>query len=270
MKYRSLLASLFLIIATTASAKTIVVSDIDDTLKNAHVLNTEDMVKNSVFTNDQFLGINWVYNQLSLSNPEMRFFYVSSAPQQIMQELHEDFIRGNKFARGGVYLKTDFFSSDFKLVKIRQILKQELPSDVIFVGDNGEIDTLVYEQLRTEFPTMKFTTYIHLAYYSKSSKETGKALVAGQIGFATSLDLLLQLYQQNLIPQNYLQGFLDTFAGVYLKQNENDVRLAIANWMDCRDFSWTVNDSVFAESMLFSQLKQKIVQRCSQGSFSND
>ena len=268
MKYCTLFMSLILVSAV--HAKTILISDIDDTLKNAHVLNTEDMIKRFAFTNDQFLGMNWVYNQLSLSNPEMTFFYVSTAPQQLMQEFHEDFIRGNNFARGGVYLRRDLFSSDFKLQKIRQILKQEMPSKVILVGDNAESDTIFYDRVRAEFPTIEFTTFIHLAYYSKAAEETGKALSHGQIGFATSLDLVLQLYHLNLIPQNYLPGFVATFAGVYLQQVRSDVRLAIASWMDCRDFSWTVNDSVFSGDANFIQAKQKIVQRCSQPAFAND
>ena len=268
MKYCILLFSF--LFATAVYAKTIVISDIDDTLKNSHVLNTGDMVRNSVFTNDQFLGMNWLYNQLSLSNPEMRFFYVSTAPQQLMQEFHADFIRGNHFAPGIILLKKDFFSADFKLVTIRKILKQETPDQVIAVGDNGEKDTLVYAQLKKEFPHIVFSTFIHVAYSTLSMVEAGKSMEEGQTGFATSLDLLLHFYNLNLIPQNYLAGFLHTFAKVYFSQLNGDVRLAIPSWMDCRDFKWSVNDSVFDNDAVFAQAKQRIIQRCSEDSFYND
>jgi len=268
MKYRTLFIALFL--SLSVQAKTIIISDIDDTLKNSHVLSTQDKIKKAIFTHDMFLGINWVLQQLSTGNPEFRFFYVSNALADLMIELHQDFIIGNKFPTGKIYLKDMPFVSEFKIKKMREILNEEKPDQVIAIGDNGEIDTLVYEQLRAEYPLVVFTTYIHLAYFSRAEDEAGKALVPGQIGFATSLDLLLHFYNQKLVPTVYMNSFLNSFAGKYLAQKKGDVRLAIPRWMDCRDFSWSVNDSVFANEAKFLVVKEKILQRCSRPPFGND
>ncbi len=269
---RSWLALLILLASFSAQAKTLVISDIDDTLKNSHVLDVEDAIKKAVFTNDFFFGMNLVLQELQTVDEWVQFDYVSSAPSDLMLGFHAAFVEMNGFPEGNLHLNEDYFAGTFKVDRIREILKRNKPDLVINIGDNGEKDASVYEQIRREFPNIRFITFIHLAYFSKARAQVGVALLPGQIGFVTSWDLMLQMYSQKLIKISRLQAFLKVFAPVYLAENEKKVqaKMAIPQWIDCRNFRWSIEDSVFVESEVYMQVKSKIQKRCSRGAFTND
>jgi hypothetical protein len=263
----------FLSFGISVSAKTLVIADIDDTLKNAHILDTDDMMVRSIETKDVFLGMNWAFQGLKTAQPETAFYYVSAAIEDLMWDLHKGFLKDNQFPKGQLILRKEYFGGDdFKILTIREILKKTKPDLVISVGDNGQKDVEVYEQIRREFPQIRFVTFIHQVYSSRAGDEQGTALASGQIGFATSLDLFLTWHSLNLVPQSQVRVFLSTFAPVYLNENpaRDLLRMAIPAWMDCRDYQWSVNDSVFADMPELVEVKNKISQRCSVPAYQED
>lgn len=248
-----------------AQAKTLLISDIDDTIKNSHVLDKSDSISNAVKTENLVLGMNAVYHATQRAQADIRFYYVSNAPKAIMHGSHSDFLSLNQFPAGFLRLRDGLFQQDFKVTEIRKILKKENPHLVIFVGDNGEKDISIYDQIKKEYPQIRFVTYIRLAYTILNPEDTGTPLRAGQIGFATSLDLMLQLHQQSLVTAADTLSFARTFINVYAYEDEwNDSGTqAIPYWFDCRDFKWTASDSDFGTTVGYINVKNRILHRCS-------
>lgn len=248
-----------------AHAKTILISDIDDTIKISHVLDKTEAVKNAFRTDNVFGGMSSLYRALKLDNPDLKFFYVTNAPKQIMQRYHTEFLIRHSFPKGGLRLRPSLFEDNFKVTEVRKILKTEEPTTVILIGDNGEKDPVVYAQIQKENPQIRFLTYIHIDYYSRASEDRGASLKPGQIAYVTSWDLLLQLRQQAMVTEASANQFLKYFSLVFLQESQ-DLKVGsvvIPAWMDCRDFSWTAQDQNLVEIDKANLVREKILNRCS-------
>ncbi len=252
------------LVFSSAQAKTILISDIDDTIKNSHVLDKSDAFFNANNTENLVLGMNIVYHAVKVKDPSVKFFYVTNAPKFLMSSSHSEFLSLNKFPVGSLRLRHSLFQNDFKITEIRKILKAEHPDTVILTGDNGEKDIFVYEQMKRENPQIHFLTYIHLIYSRLNRENPGAVMLPGQVGFATSLDLILQLQKEGFVTStetvSFVNGFIKSFA------EEDDMaevgRVAIPFWMDCRDFTWSAPDAAFAQSQSYSAAKSRILERC--------
>lgn len=247
-----------------AQAKTILISDIDDSIKNSHVLSTTDSLFNAGKIQNLVLGMNALYEAVSHTEPDMKFYYVTNAPKSFMETNHRDFLAYNRFPRGSLRLRESLFQSDFKVTEIRKILKAEKPEFAILVGDNGEKDVYVYEQIAKEFPNTLFLTYIRIAYSTWSSSEKGVAIRPGQTGFVTALDLMLQLRHEGFVNSADATNFVSDFVTVYTTEVETNVdgKQAFPGWSDCRDFKWTAPDSEARLNPGYIAVKGRIEERC--------
>lgn len=252
-------------VSLQVAAKTILISDIDDTVKISHVLDTSEAVKNAFKTGNLFAGTNVLYHGVKSQDNSIKFFYVSNAIQALMQNSHAEFLSKNKFPAGLLSLRASPWDKSFKLTEISRIIKTEKPDTVVLIGDNGEKDPVIYAQIVKKYPTIRFITYIHQDYFTQSREDQGAALQPGQIGYVTSWDLLLQLRQQNLINDDFAREFLRGFADIFLPESghEKEGVLVIPAWIDCRDFVWTANDKDFAGSQDHGLVKERILNRCS-------
>jgi hypothetical protein len=262
---KSFLMSVFVLLAivsgASAQAKTIVISDIDDTLKISHVLDRYDVLEYSLLTDNVFGGMSTLFRALEKQDSTLKFYYVSNAPTSLMQVAHEEFVSNNNFPAGPVLLRESFFQTDFKVTEIRKIIEDENPDVVILVGDNGEKDSEVYAQVRFERPGIRFLTYIHRDY----SGSLAKPLMPNQVEFVTSWDLLLHLRSEGFVSHDFSLDFLNKFALTYMKESEDQRygNLIVPVWLDCRDFTWTVPDADFNLLVAHNLVKQKILSRCS-------
>lgn len=68
-------------------AQALVVTHIDDTIKNTHVLDRSEAVYNSFHINNSFKGLPEVYQAIKLTHPDSQFAYVSNPIKIISQEL---------------------------------------------------------------------------------------------------------------------------------------------------------------------------------------
>jgi uncharacterized protein DUF2183 len=248
-----------------AQAKTILISDIDDTIKNSHVLDKPDALFNADKIENTVLGVNALYELASRMDPTLKFFYITNAPKTFMEGSHRDFLKYNKFPRGALRLRESLFQNDFKVTEIRKVLKAEKPEFAILLGDNGEKDIYVYQQIEKEFPDILFITYIRQAYTKMDSDNTGNALKPGQKGFVTALDLLLQFRHEGFVDKAESIGFVRDFITVYSTENDrnSDGAQAIPAWLDCRDFKWTAEDSDLMMLPGYVATKNRIQKRCS-------
>jgi hypothetical protein len=138
------------------------------------------------------------------------------------------------------------------------------------IGDNGERDPLVYNQIRKEFPEIKMITFIREAYSSQHKEEDdrGTRLLEGQIGFVTPTEIALKLQSENFLSANQV-NVLEYYYAVptvaQAKEEDDDGEtgtLSFPNWIDCRDHQ--ASELLRGRTTVWAQqLVARIQQRCS-------
>ncbi len=228
-----------------ADAKTILVSDIDDTIKNAHILDKSESARNAFDVSNLVLGMGWAYQSLAETDPSIKFFYLSNAPRFLMAKSHQKFLATHAFPSGPLFLRASLFEKEHKIKMLRTLIQLERPNTIILVGDNGERDIPIYNQARIEFPQVQFVTFIRMAYFTQSTEESGVALMDQQTGFATSFELFSKWNQLGLINKDQLRSFVEAFKASLEAEDgtgEGGRPMIFPEWLDCRDV--TLEDSL--------------------------
>ena len=235
--FQWLVFSICLGLSVVAKAKILLVSDIDDTLKISHVRNSWDSINNSMAVENHFLGMSELLKAASLKQ-DLQVVYVSNAPAALMQWSHEKFLSYNYFPQGEVFLRDFSGDETHKLRTISRLIEESQPELVILIGDNGERDPMDYKSLEEKYPHIRFYTWIHQIYSVLASSEKGEPLQKNQRGFATSIDLALDMKSKGLIAENQWLWHLQNFVPKVLKEPLHSSRdeLAFPGWMDCRDY----------------------------------
>lgn len=251
---------------------TLVISDIDDTIKESKVLSLPGKLEEALDT-DSF----WLMPQLYRSINADQFFYVSAAPYELMHLSHERFLEKNEFPAGELILPKLNQIRDFKIRTISALLRQHRPSFVILIGDNGEKDPAIYKYLVDNFKDqgVQFLTFIRMNY---DSRVQGSPLEEGQIPFVSAAEIFLALYHLQLRQPKLSLVKTESFQGLMLsalrrpglKWTFREVRfpgssIGLPEWVNCiqhqphlRVYSYLAPDWV-------SLLERKIYQRCSIG-----
>lgn len=219
------------------NAKTIVISDVDDTIKNSHVRYGWSTIFNSYEVNNLVMGMNTAYQAIKTGIPDAEFTYLSNAPDFIMMGWHQELLSRHKFPEGDLLMRTFHLEKGHKINHIEEIIKRENPELLILIGDNGEHDIEIYNEVALKHPNTKILTYIHMLYNTRAEKETGMQVMAGQRTFATSLDLMLSLLSEGVVSSHTAGEFVQTFSyNLSIEPKiESDGILAFPRWMDCRD-----------------------------------
>lgn len=139
-------------------SKTIIVTDIDDTIKKANSMGGIGGVwhflkkKPYEYTRDLFNEIKAYENALG---EETIFYYVSAAPQFTFDA--PKWLAKNSFPIGPTFLKTSENGGEtysYKYRTIKTIIESELLKDpalkILFFGDNSQHDAQVYFDLRAD------------------------------------------------------------------------------------------------------------------------
>lgn len=266
---KQLFVLIALFLGTLAQARIAVISDIDDTIKVAHVLDRSDSVKKAFKTQNLFRGMNILYQEIALSNPGTKFYYISNAIRTIMSRSHRQFLTQHKFPNGTLALRESLGETNHKVETIRKILKDPEINFVIFIGDNGERDTEVYAQMRKEFPTIPTMTFIRQAYSTSHNhnEDIGKPLKPAQNGFMTPIEISIDLSQIGILTSSQLNriesAYIPPTLGLAVSEDRsgNDGVLSFPRWIDCRDF--VIPESLKKQSTLTGVLVRRLVQRCS-------
>ena len=153
--------------APPRSTRLLVISDIDDTIKDTHVTRSPDThAKNPFLIFDPLR--NWkavpgmapLYRQWK-EHDEASFVYVSGGPK-VYQSRLQRFLREKNFPQGPIYLKPSCLSvTDHKIATISRLLLETPSAKVVLVGDSGEHDPAIYAKLDQFFPGRVRHIYIH-------------------------------------------------------------------------------------------------------------
>lgn len=132
--------------------KHIIISDIDDTIKESHILETTGFKK---IVSSVFRGNYYKYEAISgmpdlyqkLDRPDTLIMYLTSTPFQLTPFLLK-FLRDNRFPEGPVFprwLGYRRFTHKYRV--LTKILSQLESQKVYLIGDSGEQDLQIYRRI---------------------------------------------------------------------------------------------------------------------------
>jgi phosphatidate phosphatase APP1 len=139
-----------------------IISDIDDTIKDSHVLDKQLLIRNT-FVNPLHAvpGMSELYQTYSANHQNVAFHYVSSSPLQLYPLLTE-FLQQQKFPAGSLHLRSiklidELFkegssSQRHKHQQIRGLIQQFPKRKFILIGDSGEADPEIYANIAKDYP----------------------------------------------------------------------------------------------------------------------
>ena len=239
---RFVLTLIIFFAALPSWSQSLIISDIDDTLKLADVPSYTGSLPYAIDEFSHFTGLEYVLTKALGDNPGAQIFYVSKAPEWLMKTTHENFLTAVGFPSGTYIGRTDYDASVHKLMVIRALLDQYKPQRVLFLGDNGEQDPLVYAQIAQEYAGkgIEFTQYIHIVFVAADLWGTMAPMTPEQTGFVTSIELSADLVQKKwLSPTNY-QWMLDNVLPNILREQPGGQvgEVAFPNFMNCDDINW--------------------------------
>ena len=158
-----------------ADAEYGIISDIDDTIIRTGATSLLAMGKTVLFSNAltrlPFAGVTAFYKSLQLGRNGKRnnpFFYVSSSPWNLYDLLvdymdHQDIPQGPLLLRDFGLQSESFMSGDYlshKFTAIKQILDTYPQLNFVLVGDSGEQDPGIYQEVVKHFPGRIICIYI--------------------------------------------------------------------------------------------------------------
>lgn len=273
---------LFLALSLLASfnlwAQTILVSDVDDTIKVSHVLDKDSTVANLPMLRNAFLGMPELYHAIAGLHELKAVKYLSNAPRRAIGKVHQKFLIVNNFPKGDLVARSfwDLRSGNkHKIESIRKFISIYNPKEMILIGDNGEADAVVYATITNQYAEIPTLTYIRQAYSNIGfSGNFAKPLMGGQIPFATSLDVSLDLYKRGVFSTETMIKLVNLIAPAIIEEADDEERgkqMAFPEWYDCRDFAMpelpVLPDYVANE--LLHKYGAKVQIRCNQVPFGN-
>ncbi len=201
-----------------APAKTILISDIDDTIKDSQMKPAAlsiaatasqywHMMTTILSSNNSFIGIPLIYTALAANGVEIH--YVSGGIE-FFGALPEKFLQSSGFPKGRLWMRPNLSvkTEDYKLAQIQKIILSEPTANFILLGDNGEKDVTVYRKLKADpnFGNQIREVYIHHLY----SNDIGEVLTSDQKPFLTAADLAIQLLESGALTEGQTYQVLRT------------------------------------------------------------
>lgn len=147
--------------STSAQAGICVVSDIDDTTKITNVGDPLIGAWNALFSSRAFTGMSALYSTLALERG-YSYEYLSGAPTFLGNRVKE-FLKINGFPNGGIHLKPLTGAGglrEYKTRELRNILLAHPGDQFIFVGDDTQHDSEVYDEVFRSAPDRILSIYI--------------------------------------------------------------------------------------------------------------
>lgn len=258
---KALLSLLLIGFVSFTNAKTLVISDIDDTIKDSEVLHKIKAVAKAFQTDRPFKGMSELYNlmdeEFRAQNEEALFFYVSNAPEDILGVTHNLFIIRNEFPNGEVVLREKLSEQNHKIKTIEALLQLHRPDRVILIGDNGERDPEIYNTavntLFARYGVKESLQYIRMAY---PKYDDGKPTFKDQLVFTAAGEIGADLYLKGLLSLWRAQSSLN-----HSQTSKGALRLP--GWVDCSEHSsFLLDPSIDFKGLEANSLLDSIDERC--------
>jgi phosphatidate phosphatase APP1 len=225
LRIKTILVFAFALFSELVFAKTLVVADIDDTLRVTNRLNAGwlQQLDNARDPSLMFVGMDLILE--SLSQDGATIFYVTAAISPL-DELSKNFLRYNQLPQRDNFINKGWFNNteDFKTEAIAELIRTENPSQVILLGDNGEHDSAAYARVAKNFPNT--VIFIHKLYEGEPSA----SVPLDQSVYLTGADLAASLEQLGFLSNATAKDVADQTLQ-YLN-NKNTNLLVLPDWAE--------------------------------------
>ncbi len=183
-----------LFVSWTAFAKTLVVSDIDDTLRHTNRVygSYASQLHNIMRTDLGFSGMKELL--VTLDSKGATIYYLTAAVEPLI-EFGEEFLEDNNFPQDSHFIHRYWWEETeaFKVESILYLIEKEKPDQIILIGDNGEKDPAAYGQILARYPHAR--SYIHLLF-----KGGGAAPVPqDQFAYISSAEIAVDLEAMGMV-----------------------------------------------------------------------
>lgn len=235
-----LFLSLFLILSCAHAqlemsrhSDTIVISDIDDTIKATQVLSGFiNRVDNSFESDNAFYGMSRLYREIQKST-SANFYYVSGSPI-FMMSLYNSFLETSGFPLGELRQRLNLLEAtyDFKIRMIEDIIARSTPQRLILLGDNGERDSDVYAYIKNKYPQLEVFTFIRYTYPVSLKYKN-------QNSFVSAFDVAWVLGNYEIISNQTVNEIRTQILNQLLleQSSESDSEsVVLPTWQDCKGF----------------------------------
>ena len=161
MKIKIFVLTIMTLLSTQLVAKTLVISDVDDTIKMTAVLSGKAvMTFNGLVRKKAFAGMSELYQELK--NQDFTIFYVSGSPKIIKSRVSE-FLNENNFPQIDNLILLRRLSDDtikFKEKSIKELIRTHNPDKLILIGDDTQHDPEIYDNIQSLYPELVDSIYI--------------------------------------------------------------------------------------------------------------
>jgi phosphatidate phosphatase APP1 len=181
----------------------LVVSDIDDTIRQTNVLNLARAATTIINKAPEFSYLRDIFNQLRFhySKQNVDFYYLSASPKCMLD--YHTWVLERNFPAGPViqrpcnttWLIPDY-SAKYKFNTIASIIRKKIAESsltkIILFGDNAEHDPVVYQKIKNEFPEYSVEIFIRDIRVEATAVDSELAVkkLDGVQYFLTEFDLL--------------------------------------------------------------------------------
>ncbi len=245
-------AMAIIITPVSIKAKTMIISDIDDTIKISHILGYKF---SALRMKKEFTGLSALYNAFICNKEESQkkrtycknnrglvhsdkrwVNYVTGAPGRL-QVFGREFLSLTSYPQGVVKGKGSHSvgTHEFKRSEISNIIKNTNMNSYILIGDNGEHDPIAYYEASQKFPKKDINMYLHKIYsLDNNEDEVGKKLEKNQVPYLTASDLAVHFYKKKLIEEKDVLRISKLVLSDL--QHPDNFENVIASWFRCTDF----------------------------------
>jgi hypothetical protein len=251
------------VFAANNCKRTLVISQIVDTLKLAHIQNFWDSLNYNTDTKQGFIGMNMALSQLAHKCPANVIVYLTQGSELLAGKAEREFIKNNHFPRGKFTTYSTVLSKEGRADILRNLIKGTDPGQVVLISHNGGVDSEVFHALAAEYKDLPFMQYFHLVYSTNSPSEVGRFLFSEQTGYVTAVELMVdwqlkgltdftetELITRSLIPRIVLEDPDASGISEY----------AVPRFVNCDDFQWRW--SVENDYSFLAPLRTHLVDRC--------
>lgn len=256
------------------ASKSILVSDIDDTIKATGIHQISTIGINAPSTIAEFAGMSILYNNWHRSNATTgKIFYLTAAPKPV-DLLGVQFLQASGFPSNTNNVSKDVISGrdtftessgEYKTKQLIKIFDNEKPETMILIGDNGEQDIIAYGNLVSYIKKSRATTkvfvYIHHVYEAANKS---LPIPKEQMSFLTSADLAVHFYNNDWISkEDLLKNLNEVAADSDLNYDLTDT--VVPSFMECRLFkNWPEIKNIRSLESDFSSAYSAIQSNISQ------
>jgi hypothetical protein len=209
VRFKFLILLFFLCLSSLLQAQTLVVSDIDDTLRLIHRRSWDmlEQVNNATDNNKIFSGMKKILYSLNANGDKIH--YVTAAPE-VLAGFGWSFLNYQVLPQRENYHYRSLLDgmATYKTQTILGLIAQLRPQKVILIGDNGEKDSVAYAEVQRQLVARKSPVRVYAYLHKLYGQNSFTDVPSTQNLYLTGADLAVQLQAEGLITSAQAQSIL--------------------------------------------------------------